>query len=164
MINHWLNGHEFEQTPGDGEGQGSLACCSPWGCNKEVRTARSLMNLQACTWRHWQWMSKEAFSLSVAPSWVGVGVGCTRYRSKGSTDPSWECPSRAQVHPGSGWSQSKKILENQRTQCLGGPGSALSCLSSASTLHCWCSGFLFATGYIQDDKMFSFRILVLGSQ
>ena len=27
----WLNGHEFEQTPGDGEGQGSLACCSPWG-------------------------------------------------------------------------------------------------------------------------------------
>jgi len=29
---HWLNGHEFEQTPGDSEGQGSLACCSPWGC------------------------------------------------------------------------------------------------------------------------------------
>ena len=27
---HWLNGHEFEQTPGDGEGQGGLACCSPW--------------------------------------------------------------------------------------------------------------------------------------
>ena len=25
---HWLNGHEFEQTPGDIEGQGSLACCS----------------------------------------------------------------------------------------------------------------------------------------
>ena len=28
---HWLNGHEFEQAPGDGEGQGSLASCSPWG-------------------------------------------------------------------------------------------------------------------------------------
>ena len=28
---HWLNGHEFEQAPGDGEGQGSLVCCSPWG-------------------------------------------------------------------------------------------------------------------------------------
>ena len=27
---HWRNGHEFEQAPGDGEGQGSLACCSPW--------------------------------------------------------------------------------------------------------------------------------------
>ena len=28
---HWLNGHESEQTPEDGEGQGSLGCCSPWG-------------------------------------------------------------------------------------------------------------------------------------
>ena len=26
-----LNGHEFKQTLGDGEGQGSLACCCPWG-------------------------------------------------------------------------------------------------------------------------------------
>ena len=29
-----LNGHEFEQTPGDGEGQGSLGCCCPWGHEK----------------------------------------------------------------------------------------------------------------------------------
>ena len=28
---HRLNGHESEQAPGDGEGQGSLVCCSPWG-------------------------------------------------------------------------------------------------------------------------------------
>ena len=28
----WLNGHEFEQASGDGEGQGSLVRCSPWGC------------------------------------------------------------------------------------------------------------------------------------
>ena len=28
---HQLNGHEFEQTLGDTEGQGSLACCNPWG-------------------------------------------------------------------------------------------------------------------------------------
>ena len=34
---HPLNGHEFEQTPGDSEGQGSLACCSPWG-HKESDT------------------------------------------------------------------------------------------------------------------------------
>ena len=27
---HWLNGHEFEQAPGVGDGQGSLTCCSPW--------------------------------------------------------------------------------------------------------------------------------------
>ena len=30
-CHHWLSGHEFEHTPGDSEGQGSLACCSPWG-------------------------------------------------------------------------------------------------------------------------------------
>ena len=28
---HWLDGHEFEGTPGDGDGQGGLACCSSWG-------------------------------------------------------------------------------------------------------------------------------------
>ena len=32
-----LNGHEFEQAPGDGEGQGSLACCCPWD-RKELDT------------------------------------------------------------------------------------------------------------------------------
>ena len=31
---HWLNGHEFDQAPGDGEGQRGLACCSPWGCKE----------------------------------------------------------------------------------------------------------------------------------
>ena len=35
---HWLNGHEFEQTLGDSEGQGSLACCSPWGCKESNMT------------------------------------------------------------------------------------------------------------------------------
>ena len=32
---HQLNGYESEQTPGDGEGQGSLVSCSPWG-HKEL--------------------------------------------------------------------------------------------------------------------------------
>ena len=31
---HWLNGHEFEQTWGESEGQGSLVCCSPLGCTE----------------------------------------------------------------------------------------------------------------------------------
>ena len=34
---HWLNGHEFELTPGDREGQGSLACCSPWVAKSRTR-------------------------------------------------------------------------------------------------------------------------------
>ena len=38
---HQLNGHEFEQTPGVSEGQGSPACCSPWG-RKQSDTAEQL--------------------------------------------------------------------------------------------------------------------------
>ena len=38
---HQLNGHEFEQTLGDNEGQGSLAWCSPWG-HKESDTIERL--------------------------------------------------------------------------------------------------------------------------
>ena len=37
---HQLNGQEFEQVPGDGDGQGSLACCSPWGHKESDRTER----------------------------------------------------------------------------------------------------------------------------
>ena len=40
---NWLNGREFEQTPGDSSGQGSLACCSPWG-HKELHTTEWLKN------------------------------------------------------------------------------------------------------------------------
>ena len=35
-----LNGHEFEQTLGVGDGQGSLECCSPWGCKESDTTER----------------------------------------------------------------------------------------------------------------------------
>ena len=31
-----LKGREFEETPRNGEGQGSLACCSPWGCKLDT--------------------------------------------------------------------------------------------------------------------------------
>ena len=33
-----LDGHEFEQVVGNGEGQGSLVCCSPWGCKESDMT------------------------------------------------------------------------------------------------------------------------------
>ena len=38
---HWLDGHEFEQALGVGDGQGGLACCSPWG-HKESDTTEWL--------------------------------------------------------------------------------------------------------------------------
>ena len=49
---HQLDGHEFEQTLGDDEGQGSLVCCSPWGrkgsdttegLNEKAHKARRMM-------------------------------------------------------------------------------------------------------------------------
>ena len=41
---HELNGHEFEQTLGDGERKGSLVCCSPWG-HKELDMTEQLNNI-----------------------------------------------------------------------------------------------------------------------
>ena len=40
---HRLDGHEFEQALEAGDGQGSLACCSPWGC-KALETTQQLNN------------------------------------------------------------------------------------------------------------------------
>jgi len=45
---HRLSGHEFQQTLGDAEGRGSLACCSPWGC-KESDTTEGLNNSNKCS-------------------------------------------------------------------------------------------------------------------
>ena len=50
-IEHLLNGHASEQTPGDGEGQGNLACCSPWG-RKELDTTEQLNNNEETTEKH----------------------------------------------------------------------------------------------------------------
>ena len=47
---HWLDGHESEQALGNGEGQGSLACCSPWG-SKELDMTEQLNNNHH-TWLH----------------------------------------------------------------------------------------------------------------
>ena len=46
---HWLNGHEFEQALGVGDGQGSLACCSLWG-RKESHTIEQLNWTDAYVW------------------------------------------------------------------------------------------------------------------
>ena len=40
-LDHQLNGHKYEQTPGDSEGERSLACCSSWG-RKESDTTEQL--------------------------------------------------------------------------------------------------------------------------
>ena len=65
---YWLNEHEFEQTLGDSEGQGSLVCCSPWGC-KELVTTQQLNN--NCT----KAIINSQILLVVVTGWsMGTGV------------------------------------------------------------------------------------------
>ena len=70
---HRLNGHEFEQTPGDGEGQGSLACFSLWG-HKESETSEQLNNEMNRQGADFPWgLLKEAnliLPLEPIPGWT----------------------------------------------------------------------------------------------
>ena len=45
---HQLNGHEFEQTPRDSEGQGSLACSSPWSGKESAAEQQQQRELEVC--------------------------------------------------------------------------------------------------------------------
>ena len=67
---HWLNEHKVEQAPGDGEGQGSLACCSPWGGKELDRTER--LNNHNKYVRH----LVPTLGLSV-PQTIEAGIGIT---------------------------------------------------------------------------------------
>ena len=49
---HQLNGHEFEQTQGDGEGQRSLVCFCPWGHKESDMTERLNNNMLAKLCKH----------------------------------------------------------------------------------------------------------------
>ena len=61
---HRLNGHEFEQAPGGGNGQGSLVSCSPWG-HKEADTTEQLNWTEAVYIKHIQ-----NFLLAVTTLWL----------------------------------------------------------------------------------------------
>jgi len=49
--NHWLDGREFEWTPGVGDGQEGLACCDSWGCKESDMTER--LNWTKMDWNGW---------------------------------------------------------------------------------------------------------------
>ena len=57
-MHHQLNGPEFEYTPGDGEGHGSLVCCSPWGCKESDMTEHSAITAAACKLCCWEASNK----------------------------------------------------------------------------------------------------------
>ena len=62
VWHHQLNGHEFEQALGAGDGQGSLTCCRPWGCKESDMTE----------WLNWtqQCMHKCSLSSTSSPTFV----------------------------------------------------------------------------------------------
>ena len=67
---HLFNGYELEQTPRDGEGQGSLACCSPWG-HKESDTS-------------WQLNKNNFFLLNTSHSFkfeMNGRLACAQFKS-----------------------------------------------------------------------------------
>ena len=60
---HRLNGHEFEQAPGVGDGQGGLACCSPWGNKGSDMTEQLswevyMAVIYTIAWVYWSRISK----------------------------------------------------------------------------------------------------------
>ena len=68
-CHHWFDRHEFEQALGVGDGQGSLACCSPWGCKESDKTE----------WLNWTEFLKSALD----PSWL-LEFQCHTYISSKS--------------------------------------------------------------------------------
>ena len=58
---HWLDGHEFEKALGDGEGQGNLACCSPWHCKESDTT--EWLNWTGSRWGIYFWTVEKRQSL-----------------------------------------------------------------------------------------------------
>ena len=70
IWHQWLNGHEFEQAPGDGEGQASLACCSPGGHKDlghnwvgEQQQLVGLVGLHRTIQLHWLYWFRHSLGL-----------------------------------------------------------------------------------------------------
>ena len=62
---HRLNGHESERAPGDGEGQGSLACCGPSGCKESDMTEQ--LNNKNAREEGWGTDKDKGVSCSIPP-------------------------------------------------------------------------------------------------
>ena len=60
---HWLDGREFEWTPGVGDGQGGLACCNSWGCKESARLSNFTFTF------HFHALEKEMATHSSILAW-----------------------------------------------------------------------------------------------
>ena len=84
VWHHWLNGHEFEKTQGDGKQQGSLACCSSWGC-KESDTVKWLNNNKAILAEFPRWLSSKESTCNAGD--MGLISGLGRSPGEGNGNP-----------------------------------------------------------------------------
>ena len=128
---HRLHGHAFEQTPGVGDGQGGLACCSPWGHKESDTTATEL---DRC-WR----ALKEADSratlkrLHFHSSEDIPGSGTPNRRGPRGADSGEDTEA-----PGLLSSGSRKSPEKRATADASGDGTELWVSRNTWTLkHCW---------------------------
>ena len=93
---HQLNGHEFEQALGDGEGQGSLVCSSPWG-HKELNTTEPLNKIvrksrHQCLVPNWVWCPGQI--------WPSGGLHlCPSRREPSLAGSPWETQRSPWQHP-----------------------------------------------------------------
>ena len=101
---HWLDGHEFEQALGVGDGQGGLVCCSPWG-RKELDTTEQLNWTEKVNLR--SWWRRLLMLLRINP-WLRF------------TNASWDCHEKKYL---TNWSRALSKLRFPRlfwskTRCL----------------------------------------------
>ena len=95
---HLLNGHAFDQAPGDGERQGILACCSPWDC-KESDTNEQLNNNK----KMWKWLQ----NLVMGRGWKSVEVQAGNTDVKGDFN---EISGRNEKQAIGNWGNSDLVL------------------------------------------------------
>ena len=75
---HWLNGHEFEYAPDVDDGQGRLACCSPWG-HKKSDTTECLNQTELNTVKGFSIVSKAEVDVSLEHRWIINTLKNTQY-------------------------------------------------------------------------------------
>ena len=139
-VHHRLDGHEFEWTPGIGDGQGGLACCYSWGRKESDTTELNWSSPEQvfraspsvprgcspCLWRNWTTSCFSVCSTPSLPPWP---------RSQLNSVPGPMTKATAAEPPGWGWDQgpahspgrphSRRVLyKPQSTALLGALGSA----------------------------------------